>query len=125
MAVARTVTADMPVTLDEQVRVRVKAWIRAHQITQAELAAATGTNPTWMSRYLNGETTPDLETLDRLARAFGHTSITALFDVVPNREDAEVLEYYHALQQRDRTLIYQLLKRYSHPRRHGKNKTVD
>lgn len=97
-----------PPTLDEQARSRLRAWIVATGVTQAALAEQIGRTQAWMSRYLSGEIDADLETLNKLARAFDHT-LTALLDLPSNPDDARLIEQVHRLSPKRRALIRALV----------------
>jgi transcriptional regulator with XRE-family HTH domain len=106
-------------TLDQIARERIRAWIRTVPTTQAALAEAIGRNPAWMSRYLAGDFDADLETLQRIAQAFGH-SIAALLDQPADPVDARVLSAFHALPPDARANWLNLLEAWSRPRRGGR-----
>jgi len=105
-------------TLDEQARERIKEWLQAWGYTQTELCARIGKNQAWMTRYLRGKFNADLETLQKIARAFGHPGINALFDL-PELDDAErrLLEDVRALPVTGRSLVAQMAAQLAHPNR--------
>src|SRR4029077_2246017 len=88
--------APMPLTLDELARGRIKAWISSTGITQVNLGERISKNQAWMSRYLGGEFDADLETLQKMAKVFGH-SLSALLDAPTDPEEAKLLDAYRAL----------------------------
>jgi len=61
----------MPLTLDQIARDRIRAWMAATHTTQVTLGDRIGRDQPWMSQYLSAKTDADLETLRRMAEAFG------------------------------------------------------
>jgi transcriptional regulator with XRE-family HTH domain len=61
----------IPLTLDQIARDRIRAWMAATHTTQSTLAARIGRDQLWMSQYLSAKTDADLETLRKMAEAFG------------------------------------------------------
>jgi transcriptional regulator with XRE-family HTH domain len=110
-----------PTTLDQQARERVKEWINSTGITQTALAERIGRNQAWMSRYLGGEFDADLETLQKMARAFGH-SLSALLNTPTDPVEARLIERYRALSERARAILLNLLDDWSRPRRAGRTR---
>ena len=105
----------MPQTLDQVARDRIKSWIASTEVTQTELAARIDKNQPWMSRYLRGELDADLETLQKMARAFGH-SLIALLDLPADPVEAKLLTHYRALPHTARAIAFNLLESWSRPR---------
>lgn len=56
----------------------VKALRGSSGMSQTRLAALTGLSQTWISRLAAGDENPTLETLERLANAFGVTPVDLL-----------------------------------------------
>lgn len=108
--------AHAPATLDEIARDRVKKWLESHATTQAKLGEKIGRNQAWMSRYLSGGIAADLETLQRIAKTFGH-SISALLDSPTDPEEIRVIEAYRAVPGEDRALALRVLEKFARPRR--------
>lgn len=110
----------MPLTLDEQVRQRIRGWVESTGVTQKELGERIGRNQAWMSRYLSGEMDADLETLQKMAQAFEHT-LSALLDTPTDPLEARWLGYYRgfppALRTSFMTLLDQMARRLARPRR--------
>lgn len=107
----------MPMSLDELARGRIKAWIAATGVTQGSLGERIGRNQAWMSRYLSGEYDADLETLQAMARVFGH-SISALLESPTDPDEAQLVEAYRGLRPAARALALQVLQDWSRgPRR--------
>lgn len=118
---AGRIVVSVPITMDQTVRRRVRDWMRSTGITQTELAARIGRNQAWLSRYLSGEFHADLETLDKIARAFGHPVVALLsFPTDPN--EARLLDSFRALRVSDRILAVELLASWSQPRRPGRGR---
>lgn len=70
-----SVKAHMPqLSLDDEVRIKVKRWILASGFTYASIATRIGKDQSWLSRYMLGDRDADLTTLDALARLFGQAS---------------------------------------------------
>ena len=61
------------------------AFRKARKLTQLELADMIGYSDKAVSRWEHGEVTPDIETLDRLAKIYG-INISAFFEERPNLE---------------------------------------
>ncbi|HBF86566.1 MAG TPA: hypothetical protein DDW54_02685 [Clostridiales bacterium] len=61
------------------------AFRKARKLTQLELADMIGYSDKAVSRWEHGEVTPDIETLDRLAKIYG-INISAFFEESPNLE---------------------------------------
>jgi transcriptional regulator with XRE-family HTH domain len=103
----------MPPTLDQGARDRIRAWITSTGVTQTALAARIGRTQAWMSRYLSGELDADLETLQKMAHAFGH-SLAALLEVPTDPVEARVVQLFRALPVDMRALIVSLLEMWTH-----------
>ena len=97
---------------DEIARGKVVQWLAGSKMTQTALAEMIGRNQAWMSRYLDGEFDTDLETLERLAIAFGHT-LFELLDASANPTEAEVLERWRALKPSGRRLVLDVLREWT------------
>jgi len=105
-----------PLTLDQIARNRIKAWIQATGITQAELAARIGRNQAWMSRYLAAEFDADLETLNKMAISFGHP-LGALLTTPVDPMEAQLIERFRALPTETRDLFARMLEAWGRPQR--------
>lgn len=105
---------------DDMARAKVSQWLAASSMTQTALADTIGRNQAWMSRYLDGEFDTDLETLDRLAAAFGHT-LYELLDVGANATEAEVLERWRSLKPSGRGVILAVLREWT-PQERGRTR---
>lgn len=97
---------------DDIARAKVAQWLAASQMTQTALADRIGRNQAWMSRYLDGEFDTDLETLERIATAFGHT-LFELLDAPQNSTEAEVLDRWRALRPSGRRLVLDVLREWT------------
>lgn len=109
----------MAQTLDEVARGRIKAWINSTGVTQTLLAERIGKNQAWMSRYLSAEFDADLETLQKIAKVFGH-NLTALLDAPTDPNEATLIEAYRAMHADDRALGLALFQKLSRPRRRAR-----
>lgn len=116
------ISALLVAKLDETARSRVKKWLAAAEMTQTALAEKIGRNQAWMSRYLDGEFDADLETLDKIARAFEHT-LFALLDEHANANEAEVIERWRALKPSSRTLLLDVLREWTPERGRTRSRT--
>jgi transcriptional regulator with XRE-family HTH domain len=110
-----------PPRRDDLVRERIRRWIQSSGVTQTAVATLIGKPQPWISRYLGGELDADFETLERLARVFGH-SLTALFDSPADPAEARVIDLYRALPEKSRLLAIQLLEDWTHHKRGGRNR---
>jgi len=107
---------------DDAARGRVTRWLAASQMTQTALAERIGRNQAWMSRYLDGEFDTDLETLDRLAQAFGHT-IFELLDTSADATEAEVIERWRALRPSGRKIVLEVLREWTPTAARGRTRS--
>ena len=106
-------TAMPTLSLDERARLQLKRWRYAtgrDEMTQAAMAAAIGKDQSWLSRYWTGTYDADLETLDALARVFGH-SIAEVFlppgkpTAVVSDDETRLLENFRACGTRARQTL--------------------
>lgn len=111
----------MAQTLDELARARIKAWIESTGVTQTELAARIGRNQAWMSRYLAAEFDTDLETLQKIARVFGH-SLTALLESPADPDEAALIAAYRACPPEARKLLLAMSLQLSRGRARGRTR---
>jgi len=98
-----------PSRLDEIARKRIQSWIAATGVSQAEISRRVDRTGAWLSRYLRGEFDADLETLQRIARVFGH-SLAALLDVPTDPVEEEVLSLFRACPQDAREAVLHMLR---------------
>jgi transcriptional regulator with XRE-family HTH domain len=109
MLVASTpILTPVPQSLDQQARERIKSWVATTGVTQTDLAARIGRNQAWMSRYLKGDFAADLETLMKIAAAFGF-SLVALLDLPRDPHEARLVEEFRALTPRGRASLLDFL----------------
>lgn len=94
--------------LDDIARQRIAAWLKASGKTQTALADAIGRNQAWMSRYLDGDFDADLDTLEKMARAHGHT-LFHLLGVNADPAEDELLQQFRAIRPDARELLLKLL----------------
>jgi len=106
----------MPLTLDQVARDRIKHWIASTGVTQVELSTRIGKNQAWMSRYLSAEFDADLETLQKIARAFGHSLGVLLDEPAADPVEARVLQLYRSLPIHSRGILVNLLEAWARPR---------
>jgi transcriptional regulator with XRE-family HTH domain len=105
---------------DDIARARVAQWLAGSKMTQTALADLIGRNQAWMSRYLDGEFDTDLETLERMAAAFGH-SLFELLDASQNAAETEVIERWRALKPSGRRLMLDVLREWT-PEERGRTR---
>lgn len=97
-------------SLQDLARRRIIEWLEANrQITQAKLAAQIGVSQTWVSQYKSGDQDADIDQLDAMARAFGHT-LVELFDLRPDPKERELLDAYRAVEPAKRPLAVDVVK---------------
>jgi transcriptional regulator with XRE-family HTH domain len=96
-------------TLDQVARDRIRTWIQSTGVTQTDLSEQIGKNQAWMSRYLKGEFDADLETLQTIARVFGH-QFNALISSPADPVEARVLDLFRALPASARPIAISLLE---------------
>lgn len=111
----------MAPTLDELARSRIQAWIKSTGITQTELSQRVGRNQAWMSRYLDAQFDADLETLQKMAKVFGH-SLSALLDAPADPAEAALVSAYRALRPESRSIALSLFVDWSRARGGGRSR---
>ena len=94
---------------EQRARDRIKGWIQATKMTQAELGERIGKNQAWMSRYLSAEFDADFETLERMATVFGHT-LHALLDLPHDPYEARLLEHVRKMSPTSRENLLMFLE---------------
>jgi transcriptional regulator with XRE-family HTH domain len=110
-----TYTNPPAANLDNYVRGRINHWIRVTGQTQTAVSERIGRNQVWLSRYLRGEYSADLDTLALIAEAFDLT-LHALLAVPADRDEAALLDDFRALPQSSRRLARQLIGELARPR---------
>jgi transcriptional regulator with XRE-family HTH domain len=101
--------APMPPTLQQAARHQLTRWISSTGITQRALGERIGRNQVWVSKYLGGDLDADLETLQQIARVFGHT-LTQLLDFPTDPEEETLITLYRALRPEARPVAIQVLQ---------------
>lgn len=97
-------------SLAELARRRIVAWMAANpRITQTAIAQSVGVSQAWVSQYKSGDQDADVDQLDALARAFGHT-LNELFDLRPEPHEQKLIDAYRALPPAKRSLAIQSLE---------------
>jgi transcriptional regulator with XRE-family HTH domain len=91
-------------TLDDRARRRLISWRQAAGMTQQQLGKEVGRNAVWISRYENEYFNADLDTLTRLAAAFGH-SLFEMLDVSGTTIESQVTEIYRSMTMQRRRLV--------------------
>ena len=100
--------------LVEQARARLQRWAEGQRVTQRTLAQAVGHQQAWISTYFSGSQQADVDELDALARALGHT-IGELFDTQPNPQEQLLLELFRSLSPAKRDFAVQMLEQIAPP----------
>lgn len=90
--------------LDDEARKRLKRWHAGSGLTQAAFAEKIGRNAVWVSRYFGNLQDADLDTLQTMATALGH-SLTALFDLRPDEREQALLTAYRAIPESHRPML--------------------
>jgi transcriptional regulator with XRE-family HTH domain len=96
--------------LDDVARDRVRAWMTARGWNQTVLAKQLHRSPAWVSRYLQGGFNLELTMLGRIARIFDH-DLAALIRTSPaDRNEAQLVAGYRAMDQRARRVVLDFAK---------------
>jgi transcriptional regulator with XRE-family HTH domain len=114
--------ARLPMPLDEIARQQIKRWLKSTGLTQTTLSERIGRNQAWMSRYLAAEFDADLETLQKIAMAFGH-DLTALLQIPEDPAEAALTTAFRALTPNARRLALELLEDWSRARSRGRRRS--
>lgn len=99
-------------SVEDAVRRKITAWMAARGVTKTALGSAAGRNQSWATRYLDGEFSTDLDTLQRVAAFFGEP-LAALFEQTPDDDLREVLFRYRATTPPRRALVLELLREWT------------
>jgi len=111
-----------PPTLQHVARTRIQAWLTTMGVTQQAICHRVGVTQPWLSRYLHGKVDADVDTLAKLADAFGH-SIAALFTVPGDHPDEQrLIERYRALSPKARAIVQGLLDEWTRPHPGGRSR---
>jgi len=105
-----------PPSLQQTARNRIRLWLSTTETTQQEFCERIGQNQSWLSRFLHGKLDADVDMLQKMATAFGH-SICALLSSPTDPEEARLIDRYRALPERSREVAMQLLEEWSKPHR--------
>lgn len=108
-------------TLDQLAREQIRRWIHSTGITQTTLSERIGRNQAWMSRYLAAGFDADMDTLEKMARVFGHP-FTALFNLPVDPDESALITAYRALPPQARKIAINLLQDWSRARGPGRSK---
>lgn len=91
--------------LQDLARQRVVRWLAASsEMNQTKLAAAVGVSQTWVSQFKTGDQDADLDQLDAIARAFGHT-LYELLDVKEGGLERRLIEAFRAIPPEKRETV--------------------
>lgn len=90
--------------LMELARQRLIQWMDANpKITQVALGRLIGHHQVWISRFRAGSQDADIDELEAMAKAYGHT-LHELFDLRPDPNEQKLLDAYRQLPTAKRTL---------------------
>ena len=96
--------------LMELARHRLTQWMEANpKITQVALGRAVGHHQVWVSRFKAGAQDADLDELEAMAKAYGHT-LTELLDLRPDTKEQDLIDAYRALPVAKRPLAVATLE---------------
>lgn len=96
--------------LMELARHRLTQWRDANpKITQVTLGRAVGHHQVWVSRFFLGAQNADIDELEAMAKAYGHT-LNELFDLRPEPHEQKLIDAYRALPPAKRSLAIQSLE---------------
>lgn len=96
--------------LMELARARLIQWMDANpKITQVALGRAVGHHQVWVSRFKAGAQDADIDELEAMAKAYGHT-LNELFDLRPEPKENALIEAYRSLSPPNRVLAVQMLQ---------------
>lgn len=95
--------------LVEQARSRIARWLAGDPtLTQKVLARAVQHEQGWVSKYLSGRQDADVDELDAMARALGHT-LNELFDLRESPKERELVDAYRSIPADTRDLAIQVM----------------
>jgi transcriptional regulator with XRE-family HTH domain len=100
--------------LDELARSQIKRWILLHGISQERVAAHVGKTQAWLSRYLAGDYSADLGTLQLLAELFGH-GIGEVLAYEMKQDERTLLMCYRACRAAGRKALLDVADELSRP----------
>lgn len=96
--------------LMELARARLVQWMDANpKITQVALGRAVGHHQVWISRFKSGAQDADIDELEAMAKAFGHT-LAELLDLRPDPKEQDLIDAYRKLPPAKRALSIQSLE---------------
>lgn len=102
-------------TLADLARKRIVTWMEANpHLTQEIIAREIGVSQAWVSQYKSGDQDADIDQLDALARAFGHT-LMELIDLRPDPKEREMIDAYRQLRPEARAVAVLMLKTMAPP----------
>lgn len=101
---------DMGGRLMELARARLIQWMDANpKITQAALGRAVGHHQVWVSRFKLGQQDADIDELEAMAKAYGHT-LAELLDLRPDPKERELLDAYRSVEASKRPLAIEVVR---------------
>jgi transcriptional regulator with XRE-family HTH domain len=96
--------------LVEQARSRLARWLAGSPtLDQKVLARAVQHQQSWVSQYLSGRQQADVDELEAMARALGHT-LNELFDLRENPQEQLLVALYRALPEAKREFAVRMLQ---------------
>lgn len=96
--------------LMELARQRLTQWMEANpKITQVALGRAVGHHQVWVSRFKAGAQDADIDELEAMAKAYGHT-LNELLDLRPDPKERELLDAYRSVEASKRPLAIEVVR---------------
>lgn len=96
--------------LMELARHRLTQWMDANpKITQVALGRAVGHHQVWVSRFKAGAQDANIDELEAMAKAFGHT-LVELLDLRPDPKEQRLVDAYRKMRAEARPLAIQMLE---------------
>ena len=106
--------------LQDLARKRLIQWMDANpKITQTEVGRSIGHNQAWVSKYRLGAMDADIDDLDGMARAYGHT-LNELIDLRPDPKEQALIDAFRALRPDARELAVAMLQAMIHAPPHAR-----
>lgn len=102
-------------SLMERARQRLSQWMDANpKIKQVDVGRAVGHAQGWVSEFKRGLQDANIDELDAMARAYGHT-LAELLDLRPDPKERDLIEAFRKLRPEARGLAIQMLQQMTPP----------
>lgn len=96
--------------LMELARQRLTQWMDANpKITQVALGKAVGHHQVWVSRFKAGAQDADIDELEAMAKAYGHT-LNELLDLRPDPKEQALIDAYRSVEPAKRPLAIEVVR---------------